>query len=290
MKIAVVVASVGRPTELARWVDHVRRQTLEPAALIFSVAEAADLPPDFQSEHARIIMGPRGSAHQRNAGLAACSADTDIVAFFDDDYVPSRHCLKGIENVFASDPTLGGVSGRLLADGASGPGIGWPDARELVDAFDQQYIHTEPTTAPAPDLYGCNMAFRAATIRDLRFDETLPGYGLYEDSDFSRRVAKRARIAMSDAFTGVHQGLKNGRVAGTRFGYSQIANPWWLRKKGVLTTAQAARLMVRSIMANHLRSVRPLPWVDHAGRAAGGRLAVVDLMRGRLHPARTLNL
>jgi hypothetical protein len=43
-RIAVVIASVGHPTELRRWIDHARGLTVKPT-LTHAVTARQDLPP-----------------------------------------------------------------------------------------------------------------------------------------------------------------------------------------------------------------------------------------------------
>ena len=73
----------------------------------------------------------------------------------------------------------------------------------------------------------------------LTFDEQLPLYGWLEDVDFSRRVAGYGRVVKVSAARGVHLGVKAARQRGVQLGYSQVANPVYLMRKG--TYAGAAR-------------------------------------------------
>lgn len=290
MKVAVIIASTGRPVELARWVDHCTRQSQSPVELIFSIASLADLPPGFADHRARVHIGPKGSAHQRNTGLQNLQSDAEIVAFFDDDYVPSHRCIEGIMATFAADAGIVAASGTLLADGINSPGVDFDTAMAMVTRFDASHAAPDVSSTPAMGTYGCNMAFRREGIGDIRFDERLPLYAWQEDVDFSRRLRGRGRIVASKAFVGVHQGVKSGRTPGLRFGYSQVANPLYLIRKGTMPVSAALWLMTRNILSNHVKALRPEPWVDRTGRMAGNWRALGDLVRGRLQPERILSL
>jgi hypothetical protein len=145
---------------------------------------------------------------------------------------------------------------------------------------------------PVPGLYGCNMAFRIQYVRanQLRFDENLPLYGWQEDIDFSLQMAPFGRLVKSDRLMGVHLGVKAGRTSGVRLGYSQIANPVYLSKKGTMSWQHARKLISRNIAANLARSLYPEPWIDRHGRLKGNLLALMDLLRGKASPARILQL
>lgn len=289
MKIAIVIASIGRPVELARWSDHCRHQTLAPSEVIFSITSDADIPAGFTDPAVRVLRGLKGSCHQRNAGLDALTSAPDVVAFFDDDYFPSRHCIEGIALVFAAHADLVGTTGHLLADGIHSAGIDFATAEAMVARFDAAHTNIDTALDDAWGTYGCNMAFRWSAIRDIRFDERLPLYAWQEDVDFSRRLLDRGRIARTGAFAGVHQGVKAGRTAGNKFGYSQIANPLYLMRKGTMPIRSGLWLMARNVASNHAKALKPEPWVDRKGRVKGNWRAVKDLVSGRLRPDRILD-
>jgi hypothetical protein len=136
------------------------------------------------------------------------------------------------------------------------------------------------------------MAFRLKPVIEhgILFDENLPLYGWQEDIDFSLRVMPYGRIVKSESLCGVHLGIKLGRTSGVRFGYSQIANPVYLIRKGSMSWRHANKLMWRNIAANIARSFFPEPWVDRKGRLKGNLLALIDIARGRDSPGRILQL
>jgi hypothetical protein len=131
------------------------------------------------------------------------------------------------------------------------------------------------------------MAFRTTAIGSVRFDERLPLYGWQEDVDFSARID--GELIKTDAFVGVHCGVKAGRERrGEGLGYSQIANPLYLVRKGSMSRSHAIRHCTRNFLANHIRALHPEPWVDRRGRLRGNWIALFDCLRGRLDPERIL--
>ena len=108
--------------------------------------------------------------------------------------------------------------------------------------------------------------------------------------DFGSRLLGRGMVAFTNAFAGVHQGVKSGRTSGVRLGYSQIANPIYLYRKGTLRLRTALRRMTNNVGMNVLRALYPEPWVDRAGRLRGNAKAFLDLMRGTLDPGRILDI
>lgn len=290
MKVAVIIASVGRPTEAARWVAHCAQQTCPPVELVYSVASAADLPAGFDDPRAKTIIGRGGLTIQRNAGMAALTTNPDIIAFFDDDYVPSRYCLEGIVRAFKERPDVTVASGILLADGINSAGIPYENARSLIDEYDLNHCWPAPCYTPLNGAYGCNMAYRASAISGQQFDERLPLYGWQEDVDFSRRVASPPQLVTSNLFAGVHQGTKGGRTSGRKLGYSQVVNIVYLMRKGSMPFKKGIALLLRNMLANHGRVLWPEPWVDRKGRIVGNWQAVKDCLVGRVEPERILKM
>jgi GT2 family glycosyltransferase len=290
-RVAVVVASTGRPDWLAHLSRRLAMQSRPPHRVVFSVVAPSDLParrslyPD-----AIVVTGERGLPRQRNRGLELVLGDSDAVAFLDDDYVPSRHALAEIGRFFRAYPDHLGVNGRLLADGINSAGLDFAEAERLVDAWDAAPRPAIPTLRDLRGLYGCNMAFRTAAIGALRFDERLPLYGWQEDVDFSARLGLRGRLARTDAFVGVHCGVKAARASGLRLGYSQVANPLYLAKKGTMPRTQSLRLILRTLAANLVRSLHQEPWVDRRGRLRGNWLALGHALQGTLEPEHILQL
>jgi hypothetical protein len=290
-RIAIVIASTGRPVELGRWSDHVRRQTLPPSVLVYAVAKPADLPrcSDLQGAIAVVASVP-GLPIQRNAGLEAVIRSNDIVAYFDDDYVPSSYCVEGIDHFFRMHPDVAAANGMLLADGINSAGIPYEEAAELVSRHDNRQRAQGVVLHELSGLYGCNMVFRAKAIGEERFDEQLPLYAWQEDIDFSARVGRHGRLVKTNAFHGVHQGMKGARLSGIRLGYSQVVNPIYLVRKGTLPAKDATKLMLKNILKNHAKAPFPEPWIDRLGRCRGNWLALFDVLTGRDHPKKILTL
>jgi hypothetical protein len=280
-----VIASSGRPVELGRWIDYVRRQTLRPAALFFAVTKPSDLPSCNEVQNAaKVLFCQPGLPIQRNVALAEAIGSSDIVAFFDDDYVPSSYCIEGIDLFFRAHPDVVGVNGTLLADGINSAGIDYQEASEIVARHDSQPQPNARLLRELAGLYGCNMVFRTSAIGGTRFDEELPLYAWQEDIDFAARVGRHGRLAMTNAFFGVHQGVKGARLPGVRLGYSQVANPIYLVRKGTLRLREAASLVIKNVLRNHAKMAFPEPWIDRLGRCKGNWLALFDVFRGRDHP------
>jgi GT2 family glycosyltransferase len=292
LQIAVGIASSGRPDILAATLERLLRQRRRAARTIVSLAAESDLADAerFRAMGVEIVTGLRGLTRQRNA-LLALARDCDLIAFFDDDFVPCDDYLAEAASLFGRRERVALATGEVIADGISSAGLSFPAARELL----QHAPNLEDADEPVRHIYngyGCNMVVALAPVRAhaLRFDERLPLYGWLEDVDFSRQLASYGDIVHARRLRGVHLGAKRGRQSGRKLGYSQIANPVYLMLKRTLSGDRALWLICRNIGMNVLRSMKPEPYIDRRGRLAGNVYALLDLLRLRLDPENVLRM
>jgi GT2 family glycosyltransferase len=290
MRIAIGIATRGRAAILGEVLAELARQTRAPDRIIICHVG----PEDVTGLAARFpavefLASAAGLPKQRNAILDA-AADCDVVLFLDDDFLPQPGYLAVTEQVFARQADCVVTTGTVIADGAKGPGIGVEEGRAIL-AADVPPADAMATT-PHFNGYGCNMAVRMVPLRAhaLRFDEQLPLYAWYEDIDLTRRLGVHGTILRLAGARGVHLGTKSGRVTQTRLGYSQVANAIYLARKGSYPWSHALPSAARHIAMNAARSLAPEPHVDRKGRLKGNLIALADLVRGRMHPMRIMQL
>ena len=284
MRIHVVFATVGRADLLARTVDRMADQSRLPDGVVIS----ATRPEDVQGVEkgrvdAEVLFGEKGLCRQRNRALRQLEGRSDLVVFFDDDFVPHNDYLAVIEQTFASDAGIAGATGDLLADGIHGDEIPFETAVAQLDG------HALPPGGPMrrrEALYGCNMAVRLVAAKDLTFDEALPLYGWQEDIDYTYQLSRRGRLVSGDRLTGIHLGTRSARSPGMRLGYSQVANLVHLWRKGTMQPKLGQRLLAQNLASNAVRSFFPEPHIDRRGRLLGNLLAIRDWMTGRIDPRR----
>jgi GT2 family glycosyltransferase len=283
--VAVVVATFGRPDIVTATLKHLlETQSLKPAAVIVSCVVHDDAGDAAHLPTVKVVTGSPGSSTQRNTGLTALPTGIDVVVFFDDDFVCDADWLAAAARIFRDEPEVVAFTGLVLADGIKGPGLSFDEAVRIVEGADR----SAPRSRIEPfSPYGCNMAFRLSAIGDLRFDERLVFYGWLEDRDFSGALAKRGgRLIKCSSARGVHMGVKRGRVAGDRFGYSQVVNPIYMLRKGTMTLGQVAGQIFRNVASNVAYAARPEPFIDRRGRLRGNLRGLADVLRGRIEPER----
>ncbi|ARM89744.1 glycosyltransferase family 2 protein [Rhizobium sp. CIAT894] len=288
LRIAVGIASAGRPSILRETIDYLTSLPDQAERLIVCVPVIDDAGGLSDRLDVEVIVGSRGLTTQRNSIIAAAAADMDLLIFLDDDFIPAASFLSRIAAVFAAKPDVAIATGEVLADGVLDGGLSMSKALQVLEAAGEG---AEKVTE-VYNAYGCNMAVRLSSVleHDLTFDEQLPLYGWLEDVDFSRSIARYGRSVRVEGARGVHLGVRSGRQPGRRLGYSQIANPVYLIRKGTMSKGRAIAQIGRNILANASGLLFKDHLVDRRGRLNGNMLALADLLAGHASPSRILEL
>ena len=290
MKIAVAIATAGRPYVLFESLEDLAAQTRGPDIVAIC---PADQTKDISYDRNKLLglnihysRGSRGASSQRNA-IIRDVVGSDIILFMDDDFAMALDYVEECQKLFANHPDVVLATGSLLADDVNGPGLIATDARDMLNTS------SKPSHEVLEDVfngYGCNMAVRSSALRAVgaRFDEALPLYSWGEDVDFSRQLSGQGRIVRSNMLRGVHRATKHGRTKGFNFGYSQIANQIYLIRKGTVPVLPALWQALRNIVANIGGSITGNPYIDRKGRLLGNAVGILDLLTGKSAPDRIL--
>lgn len=291
LSVAVAIATAGRRDILTQTVAFLNNQIRKPDEFLICPAGSDDIDLAAMSLYdgqILVVEGARGLPSQRNALIAASSAD--IIVFLDDDFLPAANYLAEVERLFLGVPDVTVATGHVVKDGAQGAGLELYEGLQALSADD---FRGPDTIEPTFNGYGCNMAIRMAPVRahDIRFDENLPLYAWLEDLDFSRQLAAYGTVVKAHRLRGVHLGTKKaGRSPGKRLGYSQIANRIYIQRKGNMSWRQAWSGSFRNFAANLVGSIKPEPWADRRGRLLGNCIALKDLVTGRIDPKKIMDM
>jgi GT2 family glycosyltransferase len=289
--IAIGIATAGRRDLIVETLKFLVNQARSPDDVIICPAREEDTDRQAFFEifpKGKFVKGGMGSAFQRNTILDSTSAD--IVVFFDDDFLPAADYLTEVERLFLSNEDIVVATGGVLADGISGPGLSFAEGTSILDSAGDNNGGAPHETYGG---YGCNMIIRMDVVRkhQVRFDENLPLYAWQEDIDFSRQLAPYGRIVNSPRLRGVHLGTKRaGRSPGRQLGYSQVANPIYMARKGTMSWRYASKLVSNNLISNLLRSFAPEPWIDRRGRLVGNLSAIKDYFTAKLDPRKILEM
>ncbi|RFB91014.1 glycosyl transferase [Rhizobium leguminosarum bv. trifolii] len=286
LRIALGIASAGRPSILRETIDYLTGLPHQAERLIVCVPVIEDAAGLAGRRNVEVIVGSRGLTAQRNRIIQAAVADTDVLIFLDDDFIPAATFLPRMAAVFAARPEVAIATGEVLADGVLDGGLSMQQALEVLDTAGE----AAERLADVYNAYGCNMAVRLAPVvaHAVTFDEQLPLYGWLEDVDFSRSIARHGRSVHVEGARGVHLGVGSGRQPGRKLGYSQVANPVYLIRKGTMSKGRAIAQIGRNILANVSGTLLKDRLIDRWGRLNGNLLALSDLLVGRASPSRIL--
>lgn len=303
MKAFVIVATKGRAKETYTLLDYLATQTYPIEKIIVVGSEQADTvglenhPTTLTGKTVIEQSGKAGLTIQRNFGLNKLiplvgSHDRKewFVTFFDDDFRPADNWIEKAAEAFTTNQVLVGLSGWVLADGIKSLGISESKAKEILAS--NTHLKRTPwfgNRKEVEGLYGCNMTFRGNVAYSERFDENLPFYGWQEDVDYGGNALKFGKLLYIKECRGVHLGVTGGRTSGVRFGYSQIANPIYLAKKGTMNKNYARRILLRNVASNIFHTIIFDTKKDYKGRLLGNIKAAFHLISGKCHPKNILN-
>ena len=179
--------------DLVEAVDSVRHQTYPPSDVVVVVDHNPGLLARACSELTDVRVVPntcaRGASGARNTGLKASRGE--IVAFVDDDVVPSPDWLERLVGHFEDDSVLG-VGGRLDAWWATGRPAWFPPEFDWV--VGASYRGMPVTMAPVRNVWSANLAVRRDVLERVGgFREDFGRVGTHarpEDTDLCLRVTR----------------------------------------------------------------------------------------------------
>jgi hypothetical protein len=179
MRIHAVIATTGRPEIVRRVVLRIGAQSRPADGVVVVGASPNDITGlEGTLANLETLVSPRGLCRQRNAALDHLDGKSDVVVFFDDDFVPAFDFLARLEGLLRAQPDIVGATGVLVADGAQGQPIGFDEAVSRLDGTGDR---PPPDERDCLSLYGCNMAIRmsAAQGRKVAALWLAGGCGLY---------------------------------------------------------------------------------------------------------------
>ncbi len=207
----------------------------------------------------------RGLTKQRNYGINLVGQSSEIICFLDDDIVLEQDYFEHLIQTYTTNEDALAVGGYITNE------VKWQQASEAKTAttfhFDG-WMRDEPfryrlrgkfgllpETAPGymPEashgrpisflppsgkiykvelLMGGVSSFKKEIFKTLSFSTYFEGYGLYEDADFSLRVAKQGAIYVNTKARLAHYHDASGRPNKYAYGKMVIKNGWyvWLVK------------------------------------------------------------
>ncbi|MBK5208330.1 MAG: glycosyltransferase family 2 protein [Flavobacteriaceae bacterium] len=205
----------------------------------------------------------RGLTRQRNYGIARVGKEIDIVCFLDDDTVLELDYFEQLLKTFEIRPEALGVGGYInnetpwekvnenkvvKIDEFSYDGWKRKDGSRFVlrkilgldsdcpPGFSPLFSHGRSVgfLPPSNKIYeveqvmGGASSFKKAVFDTFQFSAYFEGYGLYEDADFSLRLAKTGKLYLNTAAKLSHYHNPSGRPNQYQYGKMVVRNGWYV--------------------------------------------------------------
>jgi GT2 family glycosyltransferase len=217
-------------------------------------------------ENLKYFMVPaqkRGLTKQRNYGIERVGNEMEIVCFLDDDTVLDNDYFEQLLKTYEIYPEALGVGGYIINESECefvgkdySPKIeeycydGWKrkDGSRFVlrkklgldsdcpPGYSSLYSHGRSVgfLPPSNKIYEVEMlmggvsSFRKKVFESLQFSTYFEGYGLYEDADFTLRVAKLGKLYLNTAAKLNHYHDASGRPNQYQYGKMVVRNGWYV--------------------------------------------------------------
>ena len=205
----------------------------------------------------------RGLTKQRNFGISKVNSSSEIVCFLDDDTVLEKDYFEQLLKTYQLYPEALGVGGYItnetqwsfVGDDYNVPinefyFDGWKrqDGSRFVlrkklgldsdcpPGYSSLYSHGRSVgfLPPSGKVYETEMlmggvsSFKKTVFESLKFSTYFEGYGLYEDADFTLRVAKIGKLYINTAAKLNHYHAASGRPNQYQYGKMVVRNGWYV--------------------------------------------------------------
>jgi GT2 family glycosyltransferase len=205
----------------------------------------------------------RGLTKQRNYGIERVDRDASVLCFLDDDIVLEQDYFEQLLSIYELYPNALGVGGYIMEETKTEfvgfdykPKIdefyfdGWKreDGSRFVlrkklgldsdcpPGYSSLYSHGRSVGFLPPSgktyevemLMGGVSSFRKKVFDTLHFSTYFEGYGLYEDADFTLRVAKMGKLYLNTSAQLYHYHDASGRPNQYQYGKMVVRNGWYV--------------------------------------------------------------
>ena len=257
-----------RPKAIYTLLETVRNQTLYPDEILIIDGSVDDKTKHVFDKlsfknltYHKVLKNNRGLTKQRNFGIKQVSEFVDIICFLDDDIILYTNYFKNLISTYKSMPNALGVGGYIANETTWHKG----EIQKNTDFFNYDGYHriegsrfklrkslslldnTPPGFMPkfsngrsigflppsgkvyqVEQMMGGVSSFKKEVFETIRFSEYFEGYGLYEDADFSLRLAKKGKLFVNTKAALEHHHADEGRPNQFKYGKMVVRNGWYV--------------------------------------------------------------
>lgn len=257
-----------RSQPLLTLLNSVNTQTLYPNEILIIDGSRDNKTETVLSENAfknlqyfKVDDENRGLTKQRNFGISKAYGSSDIICFLDDDTVLDSKYFETLMSTYTTYPKALAVGGYITNE------VQWERANFQKDSskfyFDgwqrnepsrfrlRKLFGLQPDTQPGflptfahgrsisflppsdkiyevEQLMGGVSSYKASVFKCLKFSTYFEGYGLYEDADFSIRLAKQGKLYINTNAQLSHYHDGSGRPNRYKYGKMVLRNGWYV--------------------------------------------------------------
>jgi len=218
----------------------------------------------FENLHYFLVANEhRGLTKQRNFGISKVNLNSEILCFLDDDTILEKDYFEQLLQTYQNNPEALGVGGYInnetqwafVGDNYNVPinefyFDGWKrkDGSRFVlrkklhldsdcpPGFSPLFSHGRSVgflppsgkTYQVEQLMGGVSSFRKKVFDTMQFSTYFEGYGLYEDADFTLRLAKKGKLYLNTAAKLNHYHADSGRPNPYQYGRMVVRNGWYV--------------------------------------------------------------
>ncbi|HUF10020.1 MAG TPA: glycosyltransferase [Rhodothermales bacterium] len=301
---AVIVCTRNRPDEVRHLMESLQGQSCtQPFEVVVVDASDDAVTPDVRAaadsalgltvKYVRYPDTP-SLARQRNFGVEQLAESTKFVHFLDDDVTLEPGYLETLADVLEQHPDIGGIGGSVLDARKS-------RTRNRVRDLVLRFFLVESSTpgkvlssggltsaqsVPLDSrlqvecLGGC-ATYRRELVAGLRFDDSLEGYSMDEDLDFSYRVGRMARLVVEPAAKLIHHISPTERHSVRESRSDLIVHRYWFVEKNISHPLKKPAFWWRILGSFLMTSLSRNP---DAAEARRGIVDGVSIVLKRSHP------
>ncbi len=265
---SLIICTYLRPKALITLLNSVSKQALYPNEILIIDGSHNDETKiileknKFKNlKYYKVDEANRGLTKQRNFGVNLVSKASEIVCFLDDDIVLTQDYFKNLINTYKIYSNALAVGGYIENE------VVWEKASDLKNAnvfcFDgwsrkessrfklRKKFGLQPDTPPGflptfahgrsigflpptgksykvEQIMGGVSSYKKEVFNTLTFSTYFEGYGLYEDTDFSLRVAKLGSLYVNTNARLSHFHDASGRPNKFKYGKMVVRNGWYV--------------------------------------------------------------
>jgi GT2 family glycosyltransferase len=268
LSFSLVICTYMRPKAMVTLLKSVALQTLYPDEILVIDGSTDNKTESVLNENIfknlqyfKVDEVNKGLTKQRNFGISKVNATSEIICFLDDDTVLDSNYFQQLINSYKIHPKALAVGGYITNE------VKWETSdneNKSTKFYFDNWMRNEPSRfkvrtklglqpdanpgymptfshgrsvsflPPSGEIYpveqimGGVSSYKKEIFNTLSFSTYFEGYGLYEDADFSLRLAKTGKLYINTNAQLEHYHDGSGRPNQYNYGKMVIRNGWYV--------------------------------------------------------------